>query len=175
TTSQITVGEYVTGSPPFVRREDRAGPSTHRRGATAGCRPPAPITGLRPAMGPVYVPTENLIGKGTHREPSPPVCGGYLCFTFVERLLIARGCYGTNSSAPMSQPAPVGRGSPSKSVVGAPMHVPVSMQGEPGMRCMSFGDTKSGSALMLPPTSVIVPPDEAPWSRTSAWSSPTLS
>ena len=60
----------------------------------------------------------------------------------------ALASYGTNSSAPMSQLAPVGRGLPSKSVVGAPVQVPVSMHGEPGPRCMSFGATKRGLALM---------------------------
>src|SRR5262249_10945938 len=82
----------------------------------------------------------------------------------------ARGCYGTNSSAPMSQLAPVGRGSPSKSVVGTPLQVPVSMAGEPELRCMSRPDTRRGSALMLPPRSVTA----ALMSRTSEESSPPL-
>ena len=54
------------------------------------------------------------------------------------------GPHGTNSSAPMSQPTPLGRGSPSKYVVGAPVHVPASMAGEPGLRCMWSGPMKRG-------------------------------
>lgn len=38
----------------------------------------------------------------------------------------------TYSSAPISTPEPKGRGSPSKSVSGAPTLVPASIQGEPG-------------------------------------------
>ena len=63
--------------------------------------------------------------------------------------------YGTNSSAPMSQVVPVGRRSPSKSVVGAPVQVPASMQGERALRWMS-PKTNTGS-LMLPPRSVTGP------------------
>ena len=50
--------------------------------------------------------------------------------------------YGTNSSAPMSQVVPVGRGSPSKSVGGAPVQVPASIAGEGGQ-----GSPKPAAAL----------------------------
>src|SRR5262249_61865013 len=62
------------------------------------------------------------------------------------------GTQGTNSSAPMSQLAPLGRGSPSMSVVGAPVQVAVSTHGELERRCRSRA--KRGLALMLPPRSV---------------------
>src|SRR5207302_9654376 len=60
TTSQITVGEYVTGSPPFFRREDQAGPSpaAGRPTADAGSRPRSPADRL-PALGPVCAPIGN--------------------------------------------------------------------------------------------------------------------
>src|SRR5262249_9720069 len=64
---------------------------------------------------------------------------------------------GTNSSAPMSQPAPVGRGSPSKSVDGTPLpHVPASTSGDVPRRCGIFAN--AGSSSTLPPRLLKVSP-----------------